>query len=408
MAQIQSPETYADGQQVTAARLNNQTNGAILLPGVITDQTNIAANTVASGDSVLLYDLSATALREANVSDVLGSNVPVTTSAVTAGANSDIVLTPNDGVIVTGQAYTSGDGLTVTVTSTAHTLTVGQVILVTDAAAGYNGTFRVATVATNSFTYVMTTAATAGSSTLSYTKKGAIRNTGSESIDGSLFVAGASVVATSAVTGNQTVAGNQTVTGNQTVAGTATFNNAPQVLTSVIKPRFDYFVQTRTQAILTSGWGGLQNLINPFGTKITSLDLTFTPQKAGNKVVLTWNLFAEFTALSHTVLLVTRTPNSGVGAGVAVALPDAVDASNNTWSCTTVPSYGPDESSTPENTVIKIVDNNTLDVECTYSLHFRASSNITVTAYINRCVSSAGAFNFEAGMSLGHAHEIYT
>ena len=242
MAQIQSPETYADGQQVTAARLNNQTNGAILLPGAITDQTNITANTVASGDSILLYDLSATALREANVSDVLGSNLPVTTSAITAGANSDIVVTPNDGVIVTGQAYTSGDGLTVTVTSTAHTLTVGQVILVTAAAAGYNGTFRVATIATNSFTYVMTTAATAGSSTLSYTKKGLIRNTGSQSVAGSMFVDGTLVVASSTVIGNQTVAGNLVVTGTTTFNGIASAST-PAALTNTTQVATTAFVR---------------------------------------------------------------------------------------------------------------------------------------------------------------------
>jgi len=230
MAQIQSPETYVDGQQVTATRLNNQTNGATLLPGAITDQTNIAANTVASGDSILLYDLSATALREANVSDVLGSNVPVTTSAITAGANSDIVVTPNDGVIVTGQAYTSGDGLTVTVTSTAHTLTVGQVILVTAAATGYNGTFRVATIATNSFTYVMTTAATPGSSTLSYIKKGLIKNTGSKSVAGNLYVDGSTAVAGSEyVAGNLTVAGATTLPGALTSSGTANFTGVLQV-----------------------------------------------------------------------------------------------------------------------------------------------------------------------------------
>ena len=223
MAQFQSPETYVDGQQVTATRLNNQTNGAIALPGLITDQTNITANTVASGDSVLLYDLSATALREANVSDVLGSNLPVTTSAVTGGANSDVVVTPNDGTIVTGQAYTSGDGLTVTVTSTAHGLVVGQVILVTAAATGYNGTFRVATVATNSFTYVMPTAATAGSSTLSYIKKGAIRNAGSESVTGSLFVAGTAVIS-----GSTAVTGATTLTGALTASGTANFTGAVQ------------------------------------------------------------------------------------------------------------------------------------------------------------------------------------
>jgi hypothetical protein len=223
MAQFQSPETYVDGQQVTATRLNNQTNGAVALPGIITDQANITANTVASGDSVLLYDLSATALREANVSDVLGSNVDVTTSAVTGGANSDVVVTPNDGTIVTGQAYTSGDGLTVTVTSTAHGLVVGQVILVASAATGYNGTFRVATVATNSFTYVMTTAATPGSSTLSYTKKGSVRNAGNESIAGSLFVAGNAVIS-----GTTGIVGATTISGALTSSGTANFTGAIQ------------------------------------------------------------------------------------------------------------------------------------------------------------------------------------
>jgi hypothetical protein len=402
MAQFQSPETYVDGQQVTATRLNNQTNGAIALPGLITDQTNITANTVASGDSVLLYDLSATALREANVSDVLGSNVPVTTSAITAGANSDIVVTPNDGTIVTGQAYTSADGLTVTVTSTAHTLTVGQVILVTAAATGYNGTFRVATTATNSFTYVMTTAATAGSSTLSYTKKGLVKNTANESVAGNLYVDGTSVVATSSVTGNSTVAGNLAVT------GTATFTNAPQVLTSVIKPRFDYFTQTRTQATLTSGWGGNQNTANLYGTKITALDLTFTPQKAGNKVVLTWTIFGECSNSSSNIFLVTRTPNSGAGAGVAVALPDAVDATNNTWSGVSS-FWDGDEVSTPNVFTVKIVDSSTLDVSCTYSVHFRASANATVGFYLNGSVGlPTGGLAYETGMSLGHAHEIYT
>ena len=236
MAQLQSPETYVDGQQVTATRLNNQTNGATLLPGAITDQTNITANTVASGDSILLYDLSATALREANVSDVLGSNVPVTTSAITAGANSDIVITPNDGTIVTGQAYTSADGLTVTVTSTAHALTAGQVILVTAAATGYNGTFRVATVLTNSFTYVMTTAATAGSGTLSYTKKGLVKNPANKSIAGNLYVDGSTAVAGSEyVAGSLTVAGATTLSGATTASGaftssgTANFTGALQV-----------------------------------------------------------------------------------------------------------------------------------------------------------------------------------
>lgn len=280
MAQISKGDTFTDGEQVTGARLNQLVDSATLLAGVITDQTNITVNTVASGDSILLYDLSATALREANVSDVLGSNLPIiasaiTTSSVTAGANSDIVLTPNDGTIVTGQAYTSGDGLTVTVTSTAHLLTVGQVILVTAAGTGYNGTFRVATVTVNSFTYVMTTAAIAGSGTLSYTKKALVKNPANESVAGNLYVDGTAVVATSSVTGNQTVAGNQTVSGNSTVTGGLVVTGA--ITNSGIQVPIKVAVLTKeltsggTFALTAGAWNSLPyNTIQETSTFVTN------------------------------------------------------------------------------------------------------------------------------------------
>lgn len=266
MAQIQSGNLtpFTSGQVLTAADLNSHVNSATLLPGAITDVTNITANTVASGDSILLYDLSATALREANISDVLGSNLPVTTSvittsAVTAGANSDILITPNDGVIVTGQAYTSGDGLTVTVTSTAHLLTVGQVILVTAAGTGYNGTFRVATVLTNSFTYVMTTAATAGSGTLSYTKKGLVKNPANKSIAGNLYVDGSTAVAGSeyvagslTVAGATTLSGATTASGSFTSSGTANFTGVLQVNGTVGYVLTEISEETMTPYIATT------------------------------------------------------------------------------------------------------------------------------------------------------------
>jgi len=194
MAQLQSPETYVDGQQVTATRLNNQTNGATLLPGAITDQPNITANTVASGDSLLLYDLSATALREANVSDVLGSNLPVTTSAVTAGANSDVVITPNDGVVVTGSTYVSADAITVTVTTAvAHGLSVNQIVQIYGAGAGYGGVFKITAVTSLTFTYVLSSLYSTGASititpTLcSYYTKGTNRVDGHSTVSGNQY-----------------------------------------------------------------------------------------------------------------------------------------------------------------------------------------------------------------------------
>ena len=181
----------------------------------------------------------------------------------------------------------------------------------------------------------------------------------------------------------------------------------PTLNNAAIKPSYDYFVQTRALAVLTSGWGGAQNPANPYGTKIPQLDITFTPQKAGNKVVLEWNIFGETSYSAETVIVVTRTPNSGAGAGVAVALPDAVDASNNTWSGVSTFRYDTDDSSTPSTAHVKIVDMNTLAVSCTYSVHFRHSNNRTSTFHLNRSVSNAGTVDFETGMSVGHAHEIY-
>ena len=96
MAQIQSPETYVDGQQVTAARLNNQTNGAILLPGAVTDQPAISGG-VASGDAVVVHDASTSTLRKATVTELLGGGVPVVASSVTGVAGSDLQIIPAAG-----------------------------------------------------------------------------------------------------------------------------------------------------------------------------------------------------------------------------------------------------------------------------------------------------------------------
>jgi hypothetical protein len=228
MPQLNKGDTFADGQQVTGIRLNNLIDGATLLVGAITDQPNLTANTLEATDTTIVND--AGTLKEATIGDILNSNLPITTSAVTAGANNDILITPNDGTLVTGQAYTSGDGLTVTVTSTAHILAVGQVILVTAAGTGYNGTFRVATIATNSFTYVMSTAATAGSGTLSYIKKGLVKNPANKSIAGNLYVDGSAVFAGSTtISGATAFSGALTTTGSNTHSGTDNFTGTLQI-----------------------------------------------------------------------------------------------------------------------------------------------------------------------------------
>jgi hypothetical protein len=223
MAQIQKGDTFADGQQVTASRLNQFLDSATVLPNIITDQTNLTANTVATGDSILLYDLSATALREATASDLLNSNIPITTPSVTAGTGSDITLSPQNGTIVTTVSYV-GTTTSNTVTSNAHGLTAGQVILISSATGSqYNGTYRIASVTTNTFTYNLETTVTAGSGTLSYTKQGSVRNIEHEVINGNIYVDGNAVITgTTVQTGSVTQNGAVTQNGNVTQNGTVT------------------------------------------------------------------------------------------------------------------------------------------------------------------------------------------
>lgn len=94
MAQIQAPYTFVTGDQVTAANLNAHTNSAILLPGSITDQPDLAANTVAANDSVALHDLSASTLKEATVGDLLNSGLGITTGSIAGVTGANLVITP--------------------------------------------------------------------------------------------------------------------------------------------------------------------------------------------------------------------------------------------------------------------------------------------------------------------------
>jgi hypothetical protein len=129
MAQIQSPETYADGQQVTAARLNNQTNGATLLPGAVTDQPAITAGTVATADGLIIHDDSVSALRKATVGDILGSGLPVITGSVTASAGADLVVTPASTFKLDVAGALEADSLNITGNSTTvGTMTVGGLV----------------------------------------------------------------------------------------------------------------------------------------------------------------------------------------------------------------------------------------------------------------------------------------
>jgi len=219
MTQISKGDTFIDGQQVTGARLNQLVDASSLLVGAITDQTAVTANTLEATDSTLINDGGL--LKKATVGDFLGSGLPVTTSVISAVANKDIVVTPYDSTAVIGSNYSSANGLTVVVTTlVAHGLVVDNVVLISGAGTGYNGTFKVTAVTTLTFTYVMVTSATATASptACTYVRKA------SEIVNGNIVATGSSFV-----TGNSTTTGNSSVVGNLTVTGQTELVNAPTI-----------------------------------------------------------------------------------------------------------------------------------------------------------------------------------
>jgi hypothetical protein len=220
MSQINKGDTFADGQQVTGARLNQLVDSATINTNFITDQSALTAKTITSNDNLIVYQQSSNSFKKIVPTDLIQSNLPVITSSITSGTNSDITITPNNGVSVTGVSYTSLDGLTSTITSNAHGLVTGQVITISSATnTAWNGTYRITYLSTNSFTVILTTATTSGTGTLNYIKNAVSRNTGTEVINGNIYVDG-----NSTFTGNALITGNLLTSGSITSTGVTTIN----------------------------------------------------------------------------------------------------------------------------------------------------------------------------------------
>lgn len=133
MAQISPPVVFTAGQVLTASALNAHVSSASLLPGAVTDQANLTANTVAVGDSVIIHDLSDLALKEATVGDLLNSGLSITTGAIAGNTGANLVITPaaTFALSVAGNLSTTAN-FSVTGTSTlTGNVTAGGTLTVT-------------------------------------------------------------------------------------------------------------------------------------------------------------------------------------------------------------------------------------------------------------------------------------
>jgi len=417
-------QVFNTNDTVTATSLNDLVSKASLLPAVISNQPDkpipVADDTLLCLNSVG-SQFASVKVGNLNLSGVISTKID-------SEATKDITITPKDATIVTGKiCTTNAGGLVNVVSSTAHGLVVDQIVLISASTnADLNGLQRITAVTTDSFTFVRDTATTVGTSSVSYTKKGLTKNVGNMISSGNVYTDGNSIInGTSKVVGNSTVNGNLSVTGTSTITGTTlqkgnlnsvgSINNVTLdpttgaiLKTFKVNPSFHYFVQTRTPAIYTITWGGIQNSTNLWGTEIVPLRLQFTPKKAGNKIILQWNVSAEVTDGQNCIYLVTRTiVSTGVEEPIKLnGVNLSVDDSNNTWSGVAPVGYDTDGSTTPTFNTIKIVDESSLDVECIYKLRVRKSQNSSSNFNLNRSGYTSSGLDSEIGMSMGHAHEI--
>ena len=149
-------------------------------------------------------------------------------------------------------------------------------------------------------------------------------------------------------------------------------------------------VRSRTQASYTAPNSGN-------GGNIAVLNMTLTPKKAGNLIVLEYMVHSECNSYD---IVYTITRND-------VLLANSTNGTNR-WSGIATNHYDRDYSSTPVIDAITFVDTNSLSVSTTYKLLVRSSNSSARTYRLNRPYNSAGTDSYEAGVSVVVATEINT
>jgi hypothetical protein len=134
MAQLSKGDTFADGQQVTGARLNQLVDSSVLLAGAITEQGALSG-TVEGADTVLIYDNSVTNLRKVTVTNLLKTIItdsvtgPTTAALAVAGGTGQEVLLTGDVVrttsnfVASANCYLGGAAQVTEITGTTNTIT---------------------------------------------------------------------------------------------------------------------------------------------------------------------------------------------------------------------------------------------------------------------------------------------
>lgn len=106
MAQIQKGDSFEDGELVTAGRLNQLLDSAIINPELIGDQAYIGVKNVSGSDEAILKQSGTGLLKRATITDVLNSGLAITTDAISSyNATAFTIYSWNSGIDVSANKY---------------------------------------------------------------------------------------------------------------------------------------------------------------------------------------------------------------------------------------------------------------------------------------------------------------
>lgn len=218
--QIYPGESFANGQQVDAFRLNNHVGNAVLLPGAIAEQNEIDVQVVSPSDKFLVLDETEGALRKISLGNILNTGTSSksetsTVRTVEAYPQNDINLKAYAGPYASG-AFTS-TGVFVTVYANLSGITAGCVVEVSSITSGISGIFLVISSNSTSFTYrlLVTGAAVSGNCSFRKTSTVFVSN-GNFSANGNIYAFGTNYTQGSTIClGDTTISGNLRFGGNK-------------------------------------------------------------------------------------------------------------------------------------------------------------------------------------------------
>jgi len=131
------------------------------------------------------------------------------------------------------------------------------------------------------------------------------------------------------------------------------------------------------------------------GTAITPLRLTIVPRRADSWIWLRWTIFYE---MHHDTVFLVQENGTLIGFNTY--------RGNVRHSGILTPLYDNEYNSTPQNSTINWFVRAGSTASRFYDLAVRSSSATAYTLALNRTITSAGADDFETGVSFGFAREI--